>query len=84
MEARDEEMGLFDDFSSLPFMQNKNDPWAPMKNNPTDIPKLFVALKDPLRNMINSETYVKSLGTKIMSYSCTTVFVLYTLLQFGS
>lgn len=73
MEASDGAMDLFDDFSSLPTMQNRNDPWIPTKDNPTAIPKLL----DPLRNMISSEIYLKSLGTKI-SYSCTTVFV-----QFG-
>lgn len=41
----------------------KNDPWKPIENEIHDIPKILPAPQDPLRNMISSESYVKSLGT---------------------
>jgi hypothetical protein len=46
----------------------KNDPWEPLENKMPDIPKICPAPQDPLKNLISSETYVKSLGTKVILF----------------
>jgi hypothetical protein len=46
----------------------KNDPWEPLENKMPDIPKICPAPQDPFKNLISSETYVKSLGTKVILF----------------
>lgn len=69
MDANDSEMELIQNFPRLPIRSNKNDPWKPTGPENLDIPKIHPAPTDPLRSMISSESYVKSLGASSLFFS---------------
>ncbi|XP_045162298.2 uncharacterized protein LOC123527076 isoform X1 [Mercenaria mercenaria] len=65
MEANDAEMEKSQSNFTHPINKNKNDPWTPLESKDSAFPTILAAPQDPLKNIISSESYVKSLEKRL-------------------